>query len=161
MSKLSLGRGMIIAVAVLSIVVPLLVDAIIFPSTHLQNPLWLPHAKLHAAMVIHSSVALGASSLALLVIRWRRPERAEMAIAAFLATASWASLVLARLWPDTSYFAAAEDPGFADMSRLAILGVPIEPNVILAVVCVIVGWISFALMSSRLKYLRSDTQRPR
>ena len=160
MSKLSLGRGLIIAVAVVSIVVPVGVDGLLYANAHMQNPLWLPHAKLHTAMSFHAAIALGAGSLALLAARWRRPERADLAITAFLATAVWAGLGLAGLWPGTASF-FAQDPAFADMSRPVVLGLTIDPKAALAVVCVIVGWLGFVLAASGLKSTRPDTNQHR
>lgn len=154
LSKFSVGRGLIAAVAVAAAVVPVWGDAFTFARAHMRNPLWLPHAKLHTAMSFHASMVLGTGSLAVLAARWRRPKREDLAIAAFLATGFWAGLLLARLWPGTSY-SVAGDPAFTDMKEPEILGVPANPNAVTAVVCVILGWLGFALAASEL-----DPDRP-
>lgn len=49
-TKLSVGRGLIILAAVMTVVVPFVVNMIVQAGLHMQNPAWLPHAKLHTAM---------------------------------------------------------------------------------------------------------------
>ena len=149
MSKFSLGRGLIAAVAVMAAVVPVWGDAFTFAGAHMRNPRWLPHAKLHTAMSFHASIVLGTGSLAVLAARWRRLQRADLGVAAFLATGFWAGLILARLWPGTSY-SFAEDPAFEDMEEPVVLGVPANPNAVTTVICVILGWLGFALAASDL-----------
>lgn len=146
MSKLSVGRGLIILAALMTVVVPFVVDVIFQAGLHMQNPAWLPHAKLHTAMSVHAAIALGVASVALLAARWRRPERADMAIAAFLATSFWAGLILARLWPGTAY-SILNNPASAE-PPLTLLGLPIEGNVIQSVVTIAIGWAGFALAAS-------------
>lgn len=158
MSRLNIGRGLIILAAVMTVVVPFVVDMIVQAGLHMQNPAWLPHAKLHTAMSVHAAIALGVASVALLAVRWRRPERADMAIAAFLATAFWAGLILARLWPGTAYSilnnpAAAEPP-------LTLLGLPVEGNVIQSIVTIAIGWLGFTLAYSGLGHDRPSVDGP-
>lgn len=159
MSKFSVGRGLIIIAAVTSVVVPFVVDMITQAGVHMQNPLWLPHAKLHTAMSVHAAIALGVGSVALLAARWKRPERMDVAIAAFLATAFWAGLILARLWPGTAY-STANNPATADPAMM-LLGLPIEGNVIQAIVSITVGWLGFALAASALGSARPSADRRR
>lgn len=159
MSKLSVGRGLIIAAAVMTVVVPFVVDMIVQAGVHMQNPLWLPHAKLHTAMSVHAAIALGAASVALLAARWKRPERMDLAIAAFLATAFWAGLILARLWPGTAY-STANNPASAD-APLMLLGLPIEGNVIQSIVTIAIGWLGFALAASGIGRARPSADRRR
>lgn len=158
MSKLSVGRGLIIVAAVMTVVVPFVVDMIIQVGLHMQNPAWLPHAKLHTAMSVHAAIALGVGSVALLAARWRRPEVADMAIAAFLATAFWAGLILSRLWPGTAY-SILNNPTPADTP--VILGLAIEGNVVQSLVTIAIGWLGFALAASALGQARSSADRRR
>ena len=159
MSKLSVGRGLIVLAAVMTVVVPFVVDMIVQAGLHMQNPLWLPHAKLHTAMSVHAAVALGVASAAILAARWRRPERMDMAIAAFLATAFWAGLILSRLWPGTAY-SIANNPANAE-PPLTLLGLPIEGNVIQSIVTIAIGWLGFALAASELGRVRPGADRRR
>ena len=147
-SKLSVGRALILVAVAASVIVPFVIDMITQAALHMENPLWLPHAKLHAAMSVHSAIALGLGAVAVLAARWKRPEVVDLAIAAFLATAFWISLLTAGLWPGAGYspanFAADADP-------IVVIGeVPIEGNVFMAVLTVVIGWAGFALAASGL-----------
>ena len=139
----TIGRMVIAAVAVSSIVVPVGVDGFLWTSAHMANPAWLPHAKLHTAMSFFSAAALGLGALALLAAV-PRAGRAVSGIAAFLASAFWASLILARLWPGTCY-AFCGDPALGDLRPPVVLGVPVEPNVAMAALLVVAGAVGFFL----------------
>lgn len=144
MSRILLGRNLIIFTAVLTIVVPIGVDGLLLAKAHMANPLWLPHAKLHCAMSFFAAISLGGSALAVL---WTRPatEHASAAIAAFLSTAFWVGLVLAGAWPGTSY-GFLNDPNFTNLKPPVVFGLPVDPNVALAVLSTILGWVGFVLI---------------
>lgn len=144
MSRILLGRNLIIFTAVLTIVVPIGVDGLLLAKAHMANPLWLPHAKLHCAMSFFAAISLGGSGLAVL---WTRPatDRASAAIAAFLSTAFWVGLVLAGAWPGTSY-GFLNDPNFTNLKPPVVFGLPVDPNVALAVLSIILGWVGFVLI---------------
>lgn len=144
MNRILLGRNLIIVTAILTIVVPIAVDGLLLAKAHMANPLWLPHAKLHCAMSFFAAISLGGSALAVL---WTRPatDLASAAIAAFLSTAFWAGLVLAGTWPGTSY-GFLDDPNFTNFTPPVVFGLPVDLNVVIAVLSIILGWVGFALI---------------
>ena len=144
MNQVSMGRNLIIVAAIFTIVVPIGVDGFLLAKAHMANPLWLPHAKLHCAMSFFAAISLGVSALAVLLTR-PATDRASAAIATFLSTAFWAGLVLAGAWPGTSY-GLLDDPNFTNFKPPVVFGLPIDPNVALAVVSIILGWVGFALI---------------
>lgn len=145
MNQFKLGRNLIVAAALLTIVVPIAVDGLLFAKAHMANPLWLPHAKLHCAMSFFAAISLGLSSLAVLKTR-SILDRSSAAIAAFLATAFWVGLVLAGWLPETSY-GFLNDPNLADINPPILLGLPLELNVVISIFSIILGWVGFALIS--------------
>lgn len=145
MNRLTLGRNLIVAAALLTIVVPIAVDGLFFAKAHMANPLWLPHAKLHCAMSFFAAISLGVSALAVLKTRLTL-DRSSAAIAAFLATAFWMGLVLAGLLPGTSY-GFLNDPNLTNIQPPIVLGLPIEVNVAIALCCITLGWFGFALIT--------------
>lgn len=129
-----LGVWLIAIAAIASIVVPVAVD---WNDSHLFNPDWSPHARLHDAMSFLMSMGLGGAALLLLFTRQRRAP-GDVALAAFLAVWSWAALLLAGFIPGAGYNNAAED-----ISPPVVAGVTILPNAALSVVLVamgIAGW---------------------
>ena len=145
-TRMSVGRGLILAAAAISLIVPFVVDMILQADLHMENVLWLPHAKLHTAMSVHAAIALAVGAVAVLAARWRRPDVVDLAVAAFLATAFWIGLVLSGLWPGTS-FSIANVPSDAD--AVVVIGeVPIHGNVVTAIIAVVIGWVGFGLAAS-------------
>lgn len=144
MNRSRLGRRLIGAAAILTIVVPITVDGIFFAKGHMANPLWLPHAKLHCAMSFFAAISLGVSALAILKTH-PMLDRANAALATFLATAFWMSLVLAGLLPGTSY-GFLNDPNLTTIQPPVVLGLPIEINVAIALCCIALGWLGFFLL---------------
>lgn len=144
MNQLLLGRTLITATAILTIVVPIGVDGFLLAKAHMANPLWLPHAKLHCAMSFFAAISLGVSSLAVLMTR-PSTDRTSAAIATFLSTAFWVGLVLAGTLPDTSY-GFLNDPNLTNFKPPVVFGLSIELNVATAILSVILGWVGFALI---------------
>lgn len=138
-----LGKLLIAACALSSILVPIGVDGVAFARGHMRNPRWLPHAKLHCAMSFYAAIALGLASLAVLT----RPgeDAAAMVLAAFLGVAFWAGLLLAGAWPGTSY-GFDGDPAFSEMRSPVVLGVALNPNAVLAAVLCVVAAVGLALL---------------
>lgn len=152
MKRLSIGRGLIIAAALISIVVPFAVDMLIQASLHMENPAFTPHAKLHTAMSVHAGVFLGVAAIAVLAVRWRRLERADAAIAASLAVANWVGLLLAGLWPGTAWSDTQE--------AVIVLGdVSLAGNVATSIIAIALGAVGFALVVSSLRRGRTGTDR--
>lgn len=149
MNRSRLGRKLISAAAILTIVVPIAVDGLFFAKAHMANPLWLPHAKLHCAMSFFAAISLGMSALAILRTHTVL-DRSSAAIAAFLATAFWMGLVLAGLLPGTSY-GFLNDPNLTEFKPPVLLGLPIEINVAISIFSIILGWIGFALISQAIE----------
>ena len=81
----------------------------------MQNPAWLPHAKLHAAIALLAAVALGGGALVCLLAR-PVTDAFSMAMGGYLAGAFWVALIGAGAWPDTSYY-FADDPVYGAERR--------------------------------------------
>jgi hypothetical protein len=110
--------------AVMTLLIPFLAD---FNSTHIFNPLWAPHARFHGMNFLLVNIASGAISLWLLWGKYReRDSRLAIRVAALLPTLCWGSFFPALLVPGVSIFPDGMEP-FA----------PINPNVIIAAIAVI------------------------
>jgi hypothetical protein len=133
------GRALLVVVAVVTIVVPVLLDAVILRGAHIDNPAWLPHAKLHAAMSFLAPVALGAGALVCLLAR-PVSDRFVMAVGGYLAGAFWLVVLGAGCWPGTSYFFVG-DPVYGNpLQRPETLGLPNNvATALLLIVLVLVG----------------------
>lgn len=122
--------------AVTSIVIPVAVD---FNDTHLFNPDWPGHARLHDAMSFLMSMGLGAGALWLI---WS-PERRQgglLALTAVLSVWGWVSLLLAGVFPGATYTNAA-----------AAVGGPapaVPPNAIIAAAITALGLLGWGLLAT-------------
>ena len=133
------GRALLVIVAVVTIVVPLLLDAVILRGAHIDHPAWLPHAKLHAAMSFLAPVALGIGALVCLL---GRPvtDRFVMTVGAYLAGAFWLVVLGAGLWPGTSYFFVGDPVYGHPLQRPETLGMPNNvATSVLLIVLVLLG----------------------
>lgn len=128
------GRALLIVAALSTLLVPIATDAVALAAAHMSNPAWLPHAKLHTAMSFFGAAALGAAALVCVLTRPVQ-DRFAMTMAAFLGSAFWLGLVLAGLWPGTSY-GFTGDPVYGDEVPPELLGIPIYPNVAAAVLTI-------------------------
>jgi len=138
-----LGRALLVVVAIATIVLPVLLDGVILSGAHMDNPAWLPHAKLHTAMAFCAGAALGIGALACLL---GRPvtDRFSMTLGAYLAAAFWLSVLAAGIWPGTSYFFVG-DPTYAHpLQRPETLGMP--NNVATAVLMIVLVVMGLALV---------------
>jgi len=154
MQRNVLGRSLIASSAWASIVVPIGVDGFLFAKAHMNNPAWLPHAKLHCAMSFFAAIFLGLASLALLKAR-PVSDTTCMGIATFLGTSFWVGLIAAGQWPGTAYD-FKNDPTVY-MAPPIVVGVPMNVNVVTAVVTVIAGWLGFYLILRQQHSVKSGT----
>jgi hypothetical protein len=112
----------------------------------MDNPAWLPHAKLHAAMSFLAAVALGVGALVCLL---GRPvtDRFTTAVGGYLAGAFWVVVLGAGCWPGTSYFFVG-DPVYGDpLRRPETLGLP--NNVATALLMIVLVAVGLALALGR------------
>lgn len=140
------GRVLLVVVGIATIVVPVLLDGVIMAYAHMNNPAWLPHAKLHAAMGFFAAIGLGVGALICLL---GRPvtDRFSMATGAYLAGAFWIAVLAAGFWPGTSYF-FVDDPVYSHpLHQPETLGMP--NNVATAVLMIVVVVIGLALVLRR------------
>ena len=139
MTKERCGLYLIGFAAVASIVVPVAVD---WNASHLFNPDWPGHAKLHDAMSFLMSMGLGGAALWLI---WS-PERRRgwpLALAAVLSAWGWVALIVGGFIPGATYNNAAED---LPVPRL--LGVPLYINAVLSWVIVIAAFAGWRLLAT-------------
>jgi hypothetical protein len=127
-----------LATAALStLIIPIGVDAVLLAKGHMNNPAWLPHAKLHCAMSFFAAASLGSSALAILQVR-PTSDRFSMGLAAFLSSAFWIGLIAAGFWPGTSY-GFLDDPVLGNTPEPVLLGIIIYPNVVAALLTIAIA----------------------
>jgi hypothetical protein len=102
MHREHLAKWLLEVAALSTIIIPIGVDAVLLAKGHMDNPAWLPHAKLHCAMSFFAAISLGSAALAILKAR-PVSDRFSMDLAAFLGSAFWIGLIAAGLWTGTSY----------------------------------------------------------
>ncbi|BAY14305.1 hypothetical protein NIES21_00620 [Anabaenopsis circularis NIES-21] len=137
MNREELGKWLLRAAALSTIIVPIGVDAILLANGHMNNPAWLPHAKLHCAMSFFAAVSLGGAALAILKVR-PVTDHFSMALATFLSSAFWIGLIAAGFWPGTSY-GFLNDPVLGNIREPELAGITIYPNVLASVVTIAVA----------------------
>ena len=140
------GRVLLVLVAVATVVLPILLDGVILRGAHMDNPAWLPHAKLHTAMAFLAGAALGIG--ALICLLWRPvTDRFGMAIGAYLAAGFWLAVLGAGCWPGTSYFFVGDPVYSHPLHRPELLGMP--DNVATAVLMIALVVLGLALIFGR------------
>jgi len=88
--------------AVVTLAVPVIAD---LNHTHMLNPLWSPHARLHGAAFLLVNIASGAISLFLLWGSYaERGSRLAVRVAALLPAMGWGALLGALPFPGTSSY---------------------------------------------------------
>jgi hypothetical protein len=132
-----LAKQLLAAAALSTIIIPLGVDAVLLANGHMNNPAWLPHAKLHCAMSFFAAISLGGAALAILQAR-PVTDRFSMGLAAFLGSAFWIGLVAAGFWPGTSY-GFLNDPVLGNTPEPELFGITIYPNVVLSVITIAIA----------------------
>lgn len=152
MAQPQLAKGLLSAAALSTLIIPIGVDAVLLANGHMNNPAWLPHAKLHCAMSFFAAASLG---IAALVILKARPtsDRFSMGLAAFLGSAFWIGLIASGLLPGTSY-GFLNDPVLGNIREPQLGGMTIYPNVAAGVVT-----IAIAVAGYLLTYQANSTDR--
>ena len=145
MHREQLAKWLIGAAALSTIIVPIGVDAILLANGHMNNPAWLPHAKLHCAMSFFAAVSLGGAALAILKAR-PVSDRFSMGLAAFLGAAFWIGLIAAGFWPGTSY-GFLDDPVLGNIREPQLGGITIYPNVVASVITIAIAIAGYWLTS--------------
>ena len=130
-----LGWILLVIVAAATVVLPVLLDGVVLADAHMQNPAWLPHAKLHTAISFLAALALGGGALVCLLAR-PVTDGFTMAMGAYLAGAFWIALIAAGAWPGTSYYFTS-DPVYGG-NNPQILGVPNNVATALLMIAVVV-----------------------
>jgi hypothetical protein len=130
-----LGWTLLVIVAAATVVLPVLLDGVVLGDAHMQNPAWLPHAKLHTAISFLAAIALGGGALVCLLAR-PVTDRFSMAMGGYLAGAFWIALIAAGAWPGTSYYFAGDPVQGGNDPQ--ILGVPNNVATALLMIAVVV-----------------------
>ena len=92
------GKSLLTAVALMTIVGPVLAD---WNASHLFNPRWPPHARFHGAQTMATGMLLG---LAALPFIWRtNRSRRDLAPAILLVGLYWAAQALALVAPGVAW----------------------------------------------------------
>ncbi len=137
MHQRKLAKRLLVIAALSTIIIPLGVDAVLLAKGHMNNPAWLPHAKLHCAMSFFAAISLGGSALAVLKAR-PVTDRFSMGLAAFLGSAFWVGLIAAGFWPGTSY-GFLNDPVLGSTPEPELFGITIYLNVVLSVITIAIS----------------------
>lgn len=132
MHREQLAKWLLGAAALSTIIIPIAVDAVLLADAHMNNPAWLPHAKLHCAMSFFAGASLGLAALTILLVR-PVSDRFSMGLAAFLGSAFWIGLIAAGFLPGTSY-GFLNDPVFGNVREPELGGITIYPNVALGII---------------------------
>ena len=119
----AIGRVLLVVVAAITVVAPVLLDGVVLAGAHMNNPAWLPHAKLHAAIALLAAIALGGGALVCLLAR-PVTDRFAMAMGGYLACAFWVTLIAAGAWPGTSYYFAGDPVYGNSIDDARTFGVP-------------------------------------
>jgi hypothetical protein len=137
MHRGKLAKWLLVTAAISTLTIPIGVDAVLLANGHMNNPAWLPHAKLHCAMSFFASASLGSAALAILKVR-PTSDRFSMGIAAFLSSAFWIGLIAAGFWPGTSY-GFLNDPVLGNIREPEFGGIAIYPNVVAALITIAIA----------------------
>lgn len=153
MNRAKLARWFLITAAISTLTIPIGVDAVLLASAHMNNPAWLPHAKLHCAMSFFAAASLGSAALAILKVR-PTTDRFSMGLAAFLGSAFWIGLIGAGFWPGTSY-GFLNDPVLGNIREPALCGISIYPNVVAAIATIAIAVVGYWLTGQQKTTARS------
>ncbi|GEM_PF-1691019 len=137
MRREKLAKWLLVAAALSTLTIPIGVDAMILAKGHMDNPAWLPHAKLHCAMSFFAAASLGSAALAILKVR-PVSDRFSMGLAAFLGSAFWIGLIASGLLPGTSY-GFLNDPVLGNVRPTQFGGISIYPNVMAGVITIAIA----------------------
>lgn len=154
MHRAKLAKWLLVIAAISTLTIPIGVDAVLLANAHMNNPAWLPHAKLHCAMSFFAAASLGSAALAILKVR-PTSDRFSMGLAAFLGSAFWIGLIASGFWPGTSY-GFLNDPVLGNIREPELVGIPIYPNVVAAVISIAIAGAGYWLTGSPKTIERSD-----
>ncbi|UBF26826.1 hypothetical protein K9N68_02200 [Kovacikia minuta CCNUW1] len=154
MHRAKLAKWLLVIAAISTLTIPIGVDAVLLAKGHMNNPAWLPHAKLHCAMSFFAAISLGGAALAILRVR-PTSDRFSMGLAAFLGSAFWIGLIAAGFWPGTSY-GFLNDPVLGNVQEPELGGIPIYPNVVLAVITIAIAIVGYGLTGQQKSIERSS-----
>jgi hypothetical protein len=143
MHREQLAKWLLVAAALSTLIIPIGVDAVILAKGHMNNPAWLPHAKLHCAMSFFAAASLGSAALAILKVR-PTSDRFSMGLAAFLGSAFWIGLIASGLLPGNSY-GFLNDPVLGNIREPEFAGIAIYPNVVAAVLTIAIAIVGYGL----------------
>jgi hypothetical protein len=143
MHRAQLARWLLITAAISTLTIPIGFDAILLANAHMNNPAWLPHAKLHCAMSFFAAASLGSAALAILKVR-PTTDRFSMGLAAFLSSAFWMGLIAAGFWPGTSY-GFLGDPVLGSVREPKLGSISIYPNVVAALLTIAIAAVGYWL----------------
>lgn len=143
MHREKLAKWLLVAAAISTLTIPIGVDAVLLAKGHMNNPAWLPHAKLHCAMSFFAAASLGSAALAILKVR-PTSDRFSMGLAAFLGSAFWIGLIAAGFWPGTSY-GFLNDPVLGNIREPELGGILIYPNVVAAMITIAIAIVGYWL----------------
>jgi hypothetical protein len=147
MRRERLAKWFLSAAALSTIIVPIGFDAILLANAHMNNPAWLPHAKLHCAMSFFAAISLGGAALAILKVR-PVTDQFSMALAAFLGSAFWVGLIAAGFWPGTSY-GFLNDPVFGKITEPKLGTITIYLNVVASMFTIVIAIVGYWLASPK------------
>jgi hypothetical protein len=153
MHRAKLARSLLITAAISTLAIPIGTDAVLLANGHMNNPAWLPHAKLHCAMSFFAAASLGSAALAILKVR-PTTDRFSMGLAAFLGSAFWVGLIGAGFWPGTSY-GFLNDPVLGNVREPEFGGISIYPNVLAALVTIAIAVVGYWLTGQQKTIARS------
>jgi hypothetical protein len=153
MHRAKLARWLLITVAISTLTIPIGTDAALLANGHMNNPAWLPHAKLHCAMSFFAAASLGTAALAILKVR-PTTDRFSMGLAAFLGSAFWVGLIGAGFWPGTSY-GFLNDPVLGNIREPELGGISIYPNVVAAIITIAIAVVGYWLTGQQKSIARS------
>ncbi len=153
MHRAKLARWLLITAAISTLTIPIGVDAVLLANAHMNNPAWLPHAKLHCAMSFFAATSLGSAALAILKVR-PTTDRFSMGLAAFLGSAFWVGLIGAGFWPGTSY-GFLNDPVLGNIREPELGVISIYPNVVAAVITIAIAVVGYWLTGQQKTIARS------
>ena len=115
MKRSAAGRSIVTFVALFTIISPYVAD---WNETHIYNPHWPPHAKVHNAQTMLLGLLLGVGALwyAWKPVRDAGSRHIHFRVALWFAAAYWVTQSLSILFPGTAFI----DPEFgAGVPRLA------------------------------------------
>lgn len=154
MHREQFAKWLLGASALSTLIIPIVTDAILLANAHMNNPAWLPHAKLHCAMSFFAAASLASAALAILAVR-STSDRFSMGLAAFLGSAFWVGLIAAGFLPGTSY-GFLNDPVLGNISAPEWGGIKLYPNVVAGLLT-----IAIAITGYGLTVQKNSTERSR